>query len=248
MIVGLFLQQAIALFVLKTNAGFSIFKWTATLASDFLNQALTGAAFFFDQEVVSQKHWFFVNTVSLPLFLFISRPDDKNNEAFVHHLLHSLCSDDVLPGRHAVVYQELVCPTRFLQAHSTDPSPLSAWVFFKLLGVSGAEAVVASASPWIGQGESACLVRPYVDCKLATHSVPTFPSNDFPVMTESELRAFLRFTEGRKLTGYTPRSHNDLWVLYNCWISFGCLYQSWRFSGHPCNFICHEHSGVHLDQ
>ena len=38
-----------------------------------------------------------------------------------------------------------------------------AWFFFKLMNVSGAEAVVAAASPWIGQGESACLVRPYVD-------------------------------------------------------------------------------------
>jgi nucleoside permease NupC len=41
--------------------------------------------------------------------------------------------------------------------------PPSAWFFFKLMNVSGAEAVVASASPWIGQGESACLVKPYVD-------------------------------------------------------------------------------------
>lgn len=31
------------------------------------------------------------------------------------------------------------------------------------MNVSGAEAVVASASPWVGQGESACLVKPYVN-------------------------------------------------------------------------------------
>lgn len=31
------------------------------------------------------------------------------------------------------------------------------------MNVSGAEAVVAAASPFIGQGESACLVKPYVD-------------------------------------------------------------------------------------
>ena len=66
-IVGLFLQQAIALFVLKSGAGFSIFKWLATLASDFLNQALVGAAFFFDQDTVN-KHWFFVNTLSSIIF------------------------------------------------------------------------------------------------------------------------------------------------------------------------------------
>jgi nucleoside permease NupC len=41
--------------------------------------------------------------------------------------------------------------------------PIRAWVFFKLMNVSGAEAVVAAASPWVGLGESACLVRPYVD-------------------------------------------------------------------------------------
>lgn len=66
-IVGLFLQQAIAMFVLKSGAGFSIFKWIAFLASDFLEQALAGATFFFDVETVA-KHWFFVNTVSEPTF------------------------------------------------------------------------------------------------------------------------------------------------------------------------------------
>lgn len=64
MIVGLFIQQAIALFVLKTGAGFSMFKWIATAASDFLSQGLVGAAFFFDQNIVDNNHWFFVNTVS----------------------------------------------------------------------------------------------------------------------------------------------------------------------------------------
>ncbi len=62
-IVGLFFQQAIALFVLKASVGFHISKWLATLASDFLNQGLVGAVFFFDQETVSTKHWFFVNIV-----------------------------------------------------------------------------------------------------------------------------------------------------------------------------------------
>ncbi len=44
-----------------------------------------------------------------------------------------------------------------------------AW-FFKTMNVSSAEAVVAAASPFLGQGESACLVRPSVD-----------------IMTESEM-------------------------------------------------------------
>jgi len=61
--VGLFMQQAIALFVLKSGAGFHLFKWLANLSSDFLAQGLVGAAFFFDQDTVDNKHWFFVNVV-----------------------------------------------------------------------------------------------------------------------------------------------------------------------------------------
>ncbi|KAG5643825.1 hypothetical protein DXG03_009602 [Asterophora parasitica] len=63
-VVGLFLQQAIALFVLKTKAGYDIFRWVATLAADFLNEGQVGAGFFFSAEVVS-KHWLFVNTVGV---------------------------------------------------------------------------------------------------------------------------------------------------------------------------------------
>jgi CNT family concentrative nucleoside transporter len=51
------------------------------------------------------------------------------------------------------------------------------------MNVSGAEAVVAAASPWVGIGESACLVRPYVD-----------------LMTESELHLSMTSgTDNRKL-------------------------------------------------
>ncbi|KAL9938602.1 hypothetical protein V8E36_002321 [Tilletia maclaganii] len=49
-----------------------------------------------------------------------------------------------------------------------------AWLFFRLMGISGAEAVVAAASPFIGQGENAVLVQPYL-----------------PLMTRSELHQVL---------------------------------------------------------
>lgn len=62
-IVGLFTQQAVAVFVLKTGAGYYMFRWFANLASDFSNEGLVGAAFFFDQDTVENKHWFFVNIV-----------------------------------------------------------------------------------------------------------------------------------------------------------------------------------------
>ena len=58
--------------------------------------------------------------------------------------------------------------------------PLSAWFFFKIMNVSGAEAVVAAASPWIGQGESACLVRPYVDLMTESEIHLTMTSGSSP--------------------------------------------------------------------
>jgi len=139
-IVGLFMQQVIALFVLKTGAGFSIFEWIATLARDFLAQALDGAAFFFNADIVGMN-LFFVNVLATIIFFV----------AFVQMLYYL--------GAMQWVIEKF------------------AWLFLKLMNVSGAEAVVASASPWIGQGESACLVKPYVD-----------------LMTESELH--LSMTSG----------------------------------------------------
>lgn len=67
-LVGLFFQQAIALFVLKSDAGFQIFKWLSFLASDFLEQSQVGAIFFFDEDTVVTKHWFFASVLSAIIF------------------------------------------------------------------------------------------------------------------------------------------------------------------------------------
>lgn len=152
-IVGLFLQQVIALFVLKTGAGFSIFKWIATLAGDFLNEALAGAGFFFDDDTIN-KHWFFVNTLSSIIFFI----------AFIQMMYYL--------GVMQWVIQNF------------------AWFFFKLMNVSGAEAVVAAASPWIGQGESACLVRPYVDLMTESELHLTMTSG-FSTIAGSVLAAYI---------------------------------------------------------
>lgn len=53
--------------MLKSGAGFSIFNWIATLASDFLAEGLVGAGFFFDADTIA-KHWFFVNTLGTIIF------------------------------------------------------------------------------------------------------------------------------------------------------------------------------------
>jgi CNT family concentrative nucleoside transporter len=62
----------------------------------------------------------------------------------------------------------------------------SAWLFFKLMNVSGAEAVVAAASPWVGQGESACLVKPYVDIMTPSELHLVMTSGMFAIFLPSE--------------------------------------------------------------
>jgi len=152
-IVGLFIQQVIALFVLKTGAGFSIFNWIATLASDFLQQGTNAAAFFFDTATID-KHWFFVNVLAAIIFFI----------AFVQACYYLGIMQWII-GKFA-------------------------WLFFKLLNVSGAEAVVAAASPWIGQGESACLVRPYVDLMTESEIHLTMTSG-FSTISGSVLGAYI---------------------------------------------------------
>ncbi|KAI8994069.1 Na+ dependent nucleoside transporter C-terminus-domain-containing protein [Trametes punicea] len=152
-IVGLFVQQAIAMFVLKSDAGFSIFKWIAYLASDFLVQAHAGAQFFFDAETVA-KGWFFVNTLASIIFFI----------AFVQMMYYLGVMQWLIKG--------------------------FAWFFFKIMNVSGAEAVVAAASPFIGQGESACLVKPYVDLMTESELHLTMTSG-FSTIAGSVLSAYI---------------------------------------------------------
>jgi CNT family concentrative nucleoside transporter len=153
-IVGLFLQQAIALFVLKSGAGFHTFKWLATLASDFLAQGLVGAAFFFDQDTVNTKHWFFVNVLATIIFFV----------AFVQMLYYIGVMQWIIKN--------------------------FAWFFFKTMNVSGAEAVVAAASPFLGQGESACLVKPFVDI-MTESEIHLVMTSGFSTIAGSVLSAYI---------------------------------------------------------
>ncbi|EPT04957.1 hypothetical protein FOMPIDRAFT_1021699 [Fomitopsis schrenkii] len=152
-IVGLFIQQAIAMFVLKSDAGFKLFHWIATAASDFLSQSQAGAGFFFNAAFVKEGY-FFVNTLSAVIFFI----------AFVQMMYYLGVMQWLIKG--------------------------FAWLFFKLLNVSGAEAVIASASPFVGQGESACLVKPYVDLMTPSELHLTMTSG-FSTISGSVLTAYI---------------------------------------------------------
>ncbi|EIW83305.1 hypothetical protein CONPUDRAFT_164267 [Coniophora puteana RWD-64-598 SS2] len=152
-IVGLFMQQVIALFVMKTGAGLKLFTYIADLAFDFLTQAYVGAAFFFDSEVIAQN-FFFVNTLSAIIFFV----------ATVQMLYYLGVMQWIIKN--------------------------FAWFFFKTMNVSGAEAVVASASPWIGQGESACLVKPFVEL-MTPSEIHLVMTSGFSTISGSVLSAYI---------------------------------------------------------
>ncbi len=58
------------------------------------------------------------------------------------------------------------------------------------MDISGAEAVVAAASPFIGQGESACLVRPYVDY-MTESELHLMMTSGFSTIAGSVLSAYI---------------------------------------------------------
>jgi CNT family concentrative nucleoside transporter len=124
-IVGMLLQFIVALFVLRTKAGYDIFNFISELARLLLGFANNGVIFLTDASV-PKLGWFFTGVIPAIIF-FVS---------FVQ-LLYYWGILQWFIGKFAVF-------------------------FFWAMRVSGAEAVVASASPFIGQGESAMLIRPFV--------------------------------------------------------------------------------------
>lgn len=124
-IVGMLMQFVIALFVLRTKAGYDIFNFISELARLLLGFARDGVAFLTTPEI-SQNTYFMFSVIPAIIF-FVS---------FVQ-LLYYWGILQWFIGKFAVF-------------------------FFWAMRVSGAEAVVASASPFIGQGESAMLIKPFV--------------------------------------------------------------------------------------
>ncbi|RMZ77518.1 hypothetical protein DV737_g4345, partial [Chaetothyriales sp. CBS 132003] len=122
---GMLAQFVIALFVLRTQAGYDIFSFISFLARQLLDFAQEGTEFLTTAEV-AQLSWFLIGVIP-PIIFFV---------ALVQLLYHS-----------GLLQWFIVKFATF---------------FYWSLRVSGAEAVVAAATPFIGQGESAMLIRPFV--------------------------------------------------------------------------------------
>lgn len=122
---GMFLQFAIALFVLRTKAGYDFFTWISFLARKLLSFSGDGAAFLTSQSFVGEG-WFIITTLCSVLFFI----------AFIH-IWYYFGVIQWLVGKFAIG-----C--------------------YWLLRISGAESVVVAATPFVGQGESAVLVKPFM--------------------------------------------------------------------------------------
>lgn len=131
-IVGMLVQFIIALFVLRSGAGYDIFNFISLLARKLLGFATDGTVFltaqnFYDlASPIQPANWFLISVIPAIIF-FVS----------VVQLLYYTSILQWFIAKFAVF-------------------------FFWCMRVSGAEAVVAAASPFIGQGESAMLIRPFI--------------------------------------------------------------------------------------
>jgi CNT family concentrative nucleoside transporter len=124
-IVGILVQFVVALFVLRTTAGYDIFHFISTLAGDLLGFASGGVGFLTDTSV-TKLGWFLIAVVP-PIIFFIALIQILYHYKFIPWFI----------GKFAVF-------------------------FWWSMGVSGAEAVAAAASPFIGQGENAVLIKPFI--------------------------------------------------------------------------------------
>ncbi|OJZ81162.1 hypothetical protein ASPFODRAFT_85236 [Aspergillus luchuensis CBS 106.47] len=154
-IVGMLVQFLVALFVLRTQAGYDIFNFISTLAQKLLGFAEQGVDFLIETGWAEKhKGWFIVSVIPVIMF-FVS----------LVQLLY-----------HAGILQW------FVRKFAT--------FFFWSMRVSGAEAVVAAASPFIGQGESAMLIRPFVP-HLTMAEIHQIMASGFATIAGSGLIAYI---------------------------------------------------------
>ena len=64
------------------------------------------------------------------------------------------------------------------------------WLMMRLMDTSGSESVVAAASPFVGQGESALLVKPFLEF-MTTSEIHQIMASGFATIAGSVLSAFL---------------------------------------------------------
>lgn len=150
---GMLTQYIVALFVLRTTAGYDIFNFISSRARDLLGFAGDGTSFLTDPSVL-KLGWFLTGVIP-PIIFFVALVQVFYYFGILQWFI----------GKFAIF-------------------------FFWSLRVSGAEAVVAAASPFIGQGESAMLIRPFV-AHLTMAELHQVMTSGFATIAGSVLVAYI---------------------------------------------------------
>ncbi|KAL8813334.1 MAG: hypothetical protein Q9223_000171 [Gallowayella weberi] len=144
-IVGMFAQFIVALFVLRSGVGYNIFNFVSELASDLLGFANQGTS-------------------------FLTNPS--------------------VPKLAAIIFFVAIVQLLYYWGTLQWFIQKFAVFFFWSMRVSGAEAVVAAASPFIGQGESAMLIKPFV-AHLTQAELHQIMTSGFATIAGSVLVAYI---------------------------------------------------------
>jgi len=152
-VVGMLTQFIIAVFVLRTQAGYDIFKFIGDRASDLLGFAAKGVSFL-TNDSIANSHMFIAGVIpAIVFFVAISQI------LYFYNILQWFI------GKFAVFFS---------------------WS----MQCSGAESVVAAASPFIGQGESAMLIKPFV-AHMTDAEIHQIMTSGFATIAGSVLAAYI---------------------------------------------------------
>ena len=133
---GLAIQISLAVFILKIPIGKSIFAWLGDAVTKILNFSQAGAAFVFGP---------LVNTANM------SKAFGNGNE-FIFFF-------NIIP---TIIFVAVIVSVAYYLGIMQRIVKFIAYIVYKLMGVSGSEALSNVASAFVGQVEAQIMIKPYL--------------------------------------------------------------------------------------
>jgi len=133
---GLAIQVSLAVFILKVPLGKSIFSWLGDAVTKILNFSQAGAAFVFGP---------LVNTANM------SKAFGNGNE-FIFFF-------NIIP---TIIFVAVLVSVAYYLGIMQRIVKFIAYIVYKLMGVSGSEALSNVASAFVGQVEAQIMIKPYL--------------------------------------------------------------------------------------
>jgi CNT family concentrative nucleoside transporter len=133
---GLAIQISLAIFILKIPVGKSIFAWLGVAVTEILNFSQAGAAFVFGP---------LVNTANM------SKAFGNGNE-FIFFF-------NIIP---TIIFVAVLVSIAYYLGIMQRIVKFIAYIVYKLMGVSGSEALSNVASAFVGQVEAQIMIKPYL--------------------------------------------------------------------------------------